>query len=171
MKKNMLTIIILAVCVVNMVLTGVIVFAVVPTSAKTSKLITQISSVISLELQNSKGEISDSVDPTQIESYMIEKEMTINLAKGNDSSSHYAIIDSVVLSINKESEGYKKLNATLDANQSFVTDIVQDVVAEYSIENANENRDEMKAKILEKIQNHYDSDFIFSVSLTNLRFQ
>ena len=171
MKKNMLTVVILAISVVNMVLSGVIVFSVVPTSHKTSKLITQVSSVIDLELQTSKGEIAENVDPTKVKSYKIESPMTINLSKGSDGANHYGVLDSIVLSINTGSKDYKKLNETIAENQSFITDIVSSVISSYTIDNAVNQKAEMKAEIIKQIQKHFDSDFIFSVSLDTLRFQ
>ena len=49
MKKNILTIIIMASCLLNLILTVVIVFAVVPTMNKTSQLVDKVATAIDLE--------------------------------------------------------------------------------------------------------------------------
>ena len=49
MKKNILTIIIMASCLLNLILTAVIVFAVVPTMNKTSQLVDKVATAIDLE--------------------------------------------------------------------------------------------------------------------------
>ena len=49
MKKNIFTIIIMALAVVNVVLTAVIVFTVVPSMNRTNNLIKQITQVIDLK--------------------------------------------------------------------------------------------------------------------------
>ena len=50
MKKNILTIIIMAATLINVVLSVVLVFAVMPAMNKTSALVDKVSSVIDLEL-------------------------------------------------------------------------------------------------------------------------
>ena len=54
MKKNLLTIIILALLVVNVVLTGIMMFSVTGAMNKTSALVTDISTALNLELYKDK---------------------------------------------------------------------------------------------------------------------
>ena len=58
MKKNMLSILILALLIVNIVLTSVMMFSVVGASKKTSALIDDIASAINLDLEN-QAAVSD----------------------------------------------------------------------------------------------------------------
>ena len=55
MKKNMMSVLILALLIVNIVLTSIMMFSVVGTARKTSALIDDITSAINLELDNQKG--------------------------------------------------------------------------------------------------------------------
>ena len=58
MKKNILTIIIMASCLLNLILTAVIVFAVVPTMNKTSQLVDKVATAIDLETdEEASGEL------------------------------------------------------------------------------------------------------------------
>ena len=52
MKKNMLSILILALLIVNIVLTAIMMFSVTGTAKKTSALIDDISAAINLDLNN-----------------------------------------------------------------------------------------------------------------------
>ena len=52
MKKNILTIVIMACTVLNLVLNIIIIFSIVPASNKTNKLVDKVASVIDLELEN-----------------------------------------------------------------------------------------------------------------------
>ena len=106
MKRNMLTVIILALCLVNTILSALMVFVVVPTSQKTDKLISQVASVIHLELE---GDTISKIDIANIETYKIEEGKTMNLKTSENGKEHYAVMDYVSLSINKSSEDYAKL--------------------------------------------------------------
>lgn len=167
MKKNMLTIIILALVTVNMVLSALIVFVVVPASSKTNRLVSQISSVIDLELQSpEEEEQAEVVDPASKEEYPIEGERNFNLQMGSDGKAHFAQLDGITLSLNTKSKDYKKLRPTLDTNQKSIVDVVDQVITSYSIDNAASSKEEMKARILEQLQTLFDSDFIVDVFIT-----
>ena len=56
MKKNILTIIIMAATLINVVLSVVLVFAVMPAMNKTSALVDKVSSVIDLEIEDPNAE-------------------------------------------------------------------------------------------------------------------
>ena len=52
MKKNIFSVIITALTVVNVVLTAILFFVMMPTFNKTNKLITQVASILDLEIYN-----------------------------------------------------------------------------------------------------------------------
>ena len=68
MKKNILTIVIMAASLLNLVLTIVIVFAVVPTMNKTSQLVDKVATAIDLETKEEEaGDYSiESLEPYSI---------------------------------------------------------------------------------------------------------
>lgn len=57
MKKNILSILILALLIVNIVLTSIMMFSVMGASKKTTQLVTDIASVLKLELREEDGEV------------------------------------------------------------------------------------------------------------------
>lgn len=168
MKRNMLTVIILALCLVNTILSALVVFVVVPTSQRTDKLITQVASVINLELE---GKGASNVDIASIETYKIEEAKTMNLKTSENGKEHYAIMDYVSVSINKESEDYERLQPLLETQNSAIMDVVDSVMSEYTYEEAINNREQMKEEILSQLQKHFgSSDFVIGVTLGNLLF-
>ncbi len=177
MKKNILTIVILALGLINVVLTSVMIFTIVPTANKTNRLISQIASVIDLELESPEGgDEQKQIPVTELETYQVKNgengdTMTINLTPGTDNKEHYAMLDSVTLSVHKKSKDYKKLSGTLETSTNKILEIVSNQFTKYTYEDAKVSREEMKANILKEIQNYFQSDFIVDVSFDNLRFQ
>ncbi len=166
MKKNLLTILILALGILNMILTAVIVFAVVPTTMRTNALISKVASTIQLELEGAKNSDEDTIDFTDIETYNIEEKMTINLKNSpNDTKSHYASV-TVALSVNKKSEDYAKLNETIATNENAIKEIIRDEFINFTKEEVVDNvvKEKIKSDILLKIQNYFNSDFIVGIS-------
>lgn len=51
MKKNLLTVIILALVLVNLILTAVLAFSVIPQTKKSNELIDQVCAAINIELE------------------------------------------------------------------------------------------------------------------------
>ncbi len=168
MKRNLLTIIILALGILNMVLTAVIVFAVVPTTMRTNTLISKVASTIDLELESPEANSLNKIDIADIEVYQIPDDMTINLKNdANDTKSHYALV-SVSLSINTKAEDYKVLQPTIATNESSITEIITDEFSKYTVSTVNDNKEIIKAEILKKLQALFKSDFIISISVGKL---
>ena len=56
MKKNLMTVIILALVLVNLVLTAILAFTIIPQTRKSNQLIDKIASAIDLELEDGKSD-------------------------------------------------------------------------------------------------------------------
>ena len=84
MKKNLLSIIILALLIVNLVMTSVMMISVTGTNEKTAAIVTDIASVLKLELNQGTetGESAEAVSLENTEAYDLPDEMTIPLLKG-----------------------------------------------------------------------------------------
>lgn len=167
MKKNILTIVILALGILNMLLTAVIVFAVVPTTLRTNNLIAKVASSIDLELETPIEGEDNEINIEDIEVYQVPEDLIINLKKEGNSANHYASV-SVSFSINKKSEDYTKLQPTIETNVSTITEIINDEFAKYSMDTVYDNKEKIKAEILRRVQEYFKSDFIFSVTIGKL---
>lgn len=176
MKKNIFTVIIFALTLVNVVLSAFIVFTIVPTVKKNNILVNQISSLVNLELEGKmpEEEETQTVVPKDIEPHKIEMETTTktNLKRGSDNRLHYALYDSITLSLNKKSEDYKTAKASIEKNESIIIDKINDILSSYTIDVADSKRDEIKEKALKSIQEYFQTeDFIYNISIGNLVFQ
>lgn len=173
MKKNLLSVIILTLCAINVILTILIVFVVLPTSNKTNKLITQVATVLDLELKTPLEEKEEErVDIDNLEVKTINQQLTINLKNTEgEAAIHFAMIDSVSLSLNSKSKDYDSLVKKFDTYTDIVTDLVTSVFNKYTIEECIDNKEDIRKEILKDIQEEFDSDAIVNVSFGNLRAQ
>lgn len=167
MKKNMLTMLVLILCIVNLTLSAYIVFTVVPNAQRTDQLITKILQIIDLELESPNAEDTEAptYDIANIENYTIdESKLTTNLAIGPDGKTHYAKI-TASLSINNADEDYKTLNPKVETMESKIVSIIKTNVSKYNNEELTspETKEAIRAQVLEEVQSLFNSKFIVEV--------
>lgn len=169
MKKNMLSILILALLIVNIVLTAIMMFSVTGTAKKTSALIDDISAAINLDLKNQSAASTTApivdVPIENIEVVALGEEMTIPLAKGADGKDHYYLV-AVSLSLNTKHEDYKKLGPTVLTQVDLVKGEIISVIGSHTLEEIQESPDSIRMEILQRLQTLFDSQFIFNVTFT-----
>lgn len=169
MKKNMISILILALLIVNIVLTAIMMFSVVGTARKTSALIDNITAAINLELDNQRGTSTEAtvieVPIEDIEVYKVEEELTIPLTAGADGKNHYYLV-SVALSLNMKDDDYKKLKDTIADREELIKGEIISVIGSYTVEELQEGTDGVRMEILSRIQKLFGSEFIFNVTFT-----
>lgn len=174
MKKNMISILILALLIVNVVLTGIMMFTVTGTMKKTAKLIDGISSALSLEVGDATSDATESevaeVPMKDIAIHKIEDQMTIPLAKGVDGKDHYCMV-SISLSMNTKDKGYKEYGETIGEKEDLIKGEIVNAISSYTIEEAQSDTDALRKDILSRIQNMYDSQFVYNVVFTDIKFQ
>lgn len=173
MKRNLLSILILALLIVNIALTAVMMFSVTSASKKTAKLVDGIAAALDLEV--SGGTVAESstgadVAMTDIAVYSISDSMTIPLKDGEDGEGHFCMV-SVSFSINMKSDGFKTYGSDLSAQESLIKSEINSVIGSYTMEEAKGNQERLKKEILERVQALYNSDFIFNVSFSDIIFQ
>ena len=168
MKKNILTIVIMASTVVNLILTIVMVFSIIPAMNKTNKLVDKVASVIDLEIEKEE-EAAYSVEDLEAYDIPFESKQTINLKKDPDNEDHFVVIEGIVVSFNKEADDYDKISESVKAANVYVSDFVKEAISEQTISTLNENT--VKEQALAKIQEFYDSKCIVRISLTGYMFQ
>jgi flagellar FliL protein len=165
MKKNILTVVILAMALINVVLSAVIIFVIVPTSNKTNNLVSKVAQIIDLELEDPNTKEAE-IAVSDIETFEIPDKLTIRLKK-SDEAKHYAIVY-VSLSINKKHKDYTELQPLIEQNDNEIKEIVTDAFSAYTIDEVDENKNEIKEQVLARIQELFKSDFIINVSFGNL---
>lgn len=177
MKKNLISIAILVLLVVNVVLTSVMMFSVVNTNKKTAAFVTQVASAIQLELGGEEEQEEVSVSMADLDTYTIS-DMTIQLKPsvtvnddGEETSKVHYVSTSVVLSMNKNDEDYKTYSADLEAKADLIKGEITEAFSRYTMEELSEDAQIVKDDILTRVQTLYGSDFIFDITLSNPLYQ
>jgi len=170
MKKNLMSVIILALVVVNLVMTAILTIAILPETQKANDLITKVTSAIDLEAQNGKTADTSAVSISDIEVYNLTDSMTINLKQGQDGKTHYAVI-SASLSLNKSSKDYKTYQPTLSAKESLIKNEINNIVSQYTYDEITSNQQQVQDAILADLQKLFKSDFIISVGFSSATYQ
>ena len=174
MKKNLLTILILALLIVNLVLTGIIMFSTVSANRKTVALVNNIATVLNLEVGPTEAEAGAEeqveVSMADTEMYDIADPMTIALKRGADGVDHYAMVE-VSLSMNTKDKDYKDNSAMMTTKESLIKSEIIDVIGSYTKEEAEVDKKGMEEAILKRIQDMFDSQFVYDVAFRNINFQ
>ncbi len=166
MKKNMLSVLIVLLCVVNLTLTAYMVFTVVPNAQRTDTLITKILQLIDLELESPlPTDINVDYSIDDVEKYVLD-EITCNLTKGEDGKAHYAKVNAS-LTINTTNKDYERLNPKVEMMKTDITSIVNTRVSQFTFEELSmiETKTQVKEKILEDVQSLFNSRFIVDVTV------
>ncbi len=174
MKKNLMSVIILALVVVNLVLTGIIMFSTVSANRKTIALVDDIAAILNLELESASADEAapeeQIVLPENSEVYDIADAMTVALKSSGDGKDHFAMC-SVSFSINTQHEDYKTYQPMLASKESKIKSEIIEVVGGYTKEEAQADVHGIEKRILEKVQAMFDSDFVYEAYFRDIKFQ
>ncbi len=170
MKRNLILVIICALCLVNVVLTAVMMVTTMSANKKTATLINDISAVLDLELDPNAFIPNQGPSLVDTETYNIDDEMVIALAPSGDGQDHYAMV-SVSFSIDKTAKDYAEMRPLLDQNVSKIRSEIMNIVGGYTKEEALENPKALENAILANLQTMFDSKFIYEVFFRDFKCQ
>lgn len=163
MKKNILSIIILAATLVNLTLSAVMLFVYLPNAQKMNTLITKICQTIDLELESPlPADKTEPVAATDLEPIVVGDNMAISLTKGEDGKVHYIQVTASVV-LNKKAEDYKTIQPLMETQSARIKEIIQDCISDLTYENHLDSKDLVKEEILEKLQEEFDTDCIYRI--------
>ena len=165
MKKNILTIVIMAASLINLVLSAVLVFSVMPAMNKTSNLVDKVASIIDLEIEPQDSE-EDQYSITDLKVYEIvmENSLKINLQKDpGDTAAHYVVLDGITVSFNPDAEDYDEINTSVQEADIYIRDIVKDCISQYTATTITESS--VRQDAVKKIQERYNTKSIVDISL------
>lgn len=162
MKKNLMTVIILALVVANFVMTAIMMFITLPQTQKANEMITKVCEAIDLELNSGAATGLSNLPIEQIETYDVAagEAITVNLKDGG-----YAVV-SVSISVNNESDIYADNEGTayLSTKESIIKDSIIEIVGNYSKDELNASKDGVKAELLKALQKTFGVDYVVGVS-------
>ena len=172
MKKNLMSVVILALLVVNLILTGIMMFSCVSANKKTAALVNDIASVLDLELtgggSNTEEVAAVSVADTEI--YNIADAMTVALRPSEDGKEHYCMCE-VSFSMNKTHEDYETMSPMVATQESKIRSIIIGVIGGYTKDEAQANQKAIESEILEQVQQMFGSNFIYEAYFRDVKFQ
>ncbi len=171
MKKNLMSVIILALVLANLILTAVLAFTIIPQTKKSNELIDQVCAAVNIELEGGQNKDSSAIPIEDIEVYNITDSFTVNLASNGDGKKHIAVF-SVGLSMNTKSEGYETYGGSegLTAKETIIRSEINSIVSSYTIDDFNaEGQKAVKEEILEAMQDMFGGqDFIVAVNFSSV---
>ena len=172
MKKNLMSVLILALVLANLILTAILMISVVPQTKKANELITKVCSAIDLEIQSgTSGNLKVPVE--QVETVQIvtsDTPMTVNLKDSADGTTgHFAVI-SVSLALDTKHDDYKDA-ATVTAKADLIKDEIRRVVSSHTLEDMKSDTQGVKEEILKSLQKMFGSDYIVSIAFPTYNYQ
>ena len=171
MKKNLLSIVILALLIVNLVLTSIMMFSVTSTNKKTGAVVADIASILKLELGTEEEQESTAVSTEDTAFHDMESELTIMLAKDpldEEAKEHFVMVQ-VSLSMDTTNKDYKTYGESINDNQ--IAGVMQEVFGKYTADEVQPRSEDIKEEILAEIQKLYNSEFIYKVTFSKLVVQ
>lgn len=169
MKKSLLQIITLTLVVVNLILSALLIFTCMPAISKTGKLVDRICEIIDLDVSGSSDE-PETVDIKNLEEVAVtfngDSTTSLNLKTGDDRKAHVIVVG-VSIILNKSHADYKAKHDTISSAMSQIDSTIIDVVSQYTMSQANSNKEEIRKEVLGRLQQLFDSTFIYDVSFTS----
>lgn len=170
MKKNLISILILALLLVNVILTGILMFSTMSSVKKTSALVTNIATVLNIELDTGKAEEEGPATIAMKDSVTHDvEELTILLKGGADGKNHYAVVKVSIL-MNSAHEDYATYGANIAQYDSVIKSIINEKFQNHTMEELQEDQEGVKAEILAEIQAQFDSEFVYKVMISSIMF-
>ena len=177
MKKNLLSVLILALLVVNIVLSVIMMVSVLGTNGKTAELVSRVVMAMNLELYEPGSQMENSIPLSQTETYsmnglMVQLKHDTN-ENGKDIGADYIMFD-ISLSMDTKNKDYKTYGTAekLASLEIEMRDAVESVIKKYTERECQESMDgQIKMEILRSIQNLFQSDFIYRVSISGVMYQ
>ena len=160
MKKNLMSVLILALVLVNLILTGILTITILPQTKKSNELVNKVCSAIDLELESGDGTESASIPMDQVETY-------INLKTGADGETHYVKLTASI-SMDSKNDGYKTYGEDMAERETILKDTINSVINTYTMDEFNADRQAVKDAILAELQKQFGSDFIIAVNFSEV---
>lgn len=166
MKKNIFSVIITALTVINVVLTAVLFFVMLPTFNKTNNLLTQVASVLNIELDaDSEADPDSDYKLSDLEAIPVtwEEQATYNLKTDTDNKERFAMLKGYTLYLNKNADDFDDVKEMLTADNAQVTSIISSVIGNHTYTEA--TQDLVKKETLEEIEKLLDSKVVVRIAL------
>lgn len=180
MKKNLMSVLILALVLANFVLTALLMFTVWPQTKKANELIEKVCAAIDLDLNSGAANALGNIPMDEREEYKVNggADITTSLAPSvnpetgaAEGKSHYAVVN-VTLVLYKESEKYETYTQEfLTGQDTSIMNVIQRTLGEYTIEQVRESatKQEIQDIILQEMQSMFGGDYVIAVNFSKFQ--
>lgn len=172
MKRNLLSILILVLMIVNVAMSAVVMMSVTSTNQKTAALLDSVLTAMNLEL--SEPGADEAVSLTDTETYNVGT-MTVRLkpSVGADGSTkQYYVVFDIALLINKVHADYAQYGGTnMSQYDSMIKNDVERVVTNYTNEECQaEFSGAIRDEILAALKDMFHSEVVYGITLSNVKY-
>lgn len=174
MKKNLLSVLILVLLIVNIALSAVMMTNVISTNQKTAALMDSIGAAMKLELYTpgAGAEVALSDTDTHV---MDQMAIPLNMTNpdGTTASKQAYLVFNISLLMDKTHEDYAELGERVKSGEynSMIEDAIQSVVSNYTEEECRASfTGDIRNEILTAIQDLVQSKFIYGITLSNIKY-
>ncbi|MDO5293989.1 MAG: flagellar basal body-associated FliL family protein [bacterium] len=172
MKKNITSIIIIALLGLNVVLSSIILFAMVPSLNKVNTLVTKVANAVDLDLGNLQQAGAGELTIADKTVYTMTGNLNSMLKTGTDGKMHYVAVDSIAFTLNNKAESFNDVNNNIASYETNINDVITSVFGEYTIDEVSSKQDEIKLKVMEGVSQLFSkADCFVDVTFSNLRYQ
>lgn len=165
MKKGIVNAVSLVLTLINLVLTLILVFTLVPAVNNSNAFVTKVAEMINMDIGGDDVGADSQVSITDLTtvdvSFGEDKTTTITLANGSDGKTHYLKLG-VSLNLNTKHEDYSELSPSIETSMSMIDSVIIDVCSAYTYDNI--DKAAMQNAVLKSLQELFNSSFIYSVS-------
>lgn len=167
MKKNLITVVILAICIINLVFNILLVFVFMPSATKTNKLITDISKILDIEIESQKKE-DGAFDVGNLSPYQLEQGNPINL-KADESGDLHIVQYGLTINMDSTANDYGEVSKNVESSTAIIYDLARDIIGRYSYSQVIdvEIQKQIKDEILASLRETFNTECIYSVSFYN----
>lgn len=165
MKKGIINLAILVLLLINLVMTLILTFSIVPAMSNSNKLVEKIASIIDLEVVDTDTSNEDGVIPAdQKEVHKIVDKLTNKLAEDEDGEVHYATGYAAIY-LNKEHKDYETLSGIMVDQDTTISSQIKKVLANFTMEEFDNDITAVEEAVLVALQEYFGSTAIIEVAL------
>ena len=165
MKRNMLSIVILAATLINLTLSAVLIFTVIPKAKRTDALIEKIVAAVELETESGIGKNYGEILPADQDEYTFTDKV-VNLKSIGDDVSIAQV--SITITLNKKHDDYATIQPLITAKENKIVSAVAGVLSDYTKAEVSLYTEDINKDALVKIQEIFQSDCIIEATLNVL---
>lgn len=175
MKKSMLSVVNLAISIINLALTVDLTFSLVTTNNKTNNLISKVAEIIDLDVagdtsSTASGSGAVSVDDLEYVSVKNGDDDKITVSYTSGGKTHYVVLK-VNIGLNKKAKDYEVKSASINNGMSSIVSTVTTEALKYSYDSVTSNKTNIEASILKSLQDQFQTQAIYTVTLSQILVQ